>query len=45
MTVNKMYIAQIRIVAYFIRYMATHVLIPEFRTGSYLVMAKEFLGI
>lgn len=30
MTINKMYIAQIRIVAYFTRYMAIHVLIPEF---------------
>lgn len=41
MTINKMYIAQIGIVAYFIRYMAIRVLIPEFLTGSYLIMAKE----
>ena len=40
-----MYIAQIRIVAYFIRYMATHVLIPEFWTGSCLIMANDWLGI
>lgn len=41
MTINKMYIAQIRVVAYFIRYMAIHVLIPEFWTGSYWIMANE----
>lgn len=40
-----MYIAQIKIVAYFIRYMAIRVLIPEFLTGSYLIMANEWLGI
>lgn len=45
MTINKMYIAQIRIVAYFIRYMAIRVLIPEFLTGSYLIMANEWWGI
>jgi hypothetical protein len=39
-----MYIAQIKIVAYFIRYMAIYVLIPEVWTG-YLIMANEFLGI
>lgn len=45
MTINKIYIAQIKIVAYFIRYMAIHILSPDVWTGSHLIMANELLGI